>query len=43
MKFLKKNLKLLIGFLIGVIFAGGIVYAATANAKDVTYTINKKC
>ena len=41
MKFLKNNLKAIITFLIGVILSGGIVYAATANAKDVTYTTNK--
>ena len=41
MKFIKRNLKLFIGFLIGTVLAGGIVYAATTNAKDVTYTTSK--
>ena len=40
MKFLKNNLKAIITFLIGVILAGGIVYAAT-SANQVTYTISK--
>ena len=40
MKFLKNNLKVIIAFIVGVILAGGIVYAAT-SAKDVTYTTSK--
>ena len=40
MKFLKNNLKLIIGILIGAILASGIVYAAT-SASQVTYTTNK--
>ena len=40
MKFLKNNLKLIIGILIGTILAGGIVYAAT-SASQVTYTTDK--
>ena len=40
MKFLKDNVKVIIGFIVGVILAGGIVYAAT-SASQVTYTTNK--
>ena len=42
MKFLKNNLKLIIGFIIGVILTGGIVYATVvASADEVTYTTDK--
>ena len=40
MKFLKNNLKVIIAFILGLILAGGIVYAAT-SAKEVTYTTAK--
>ena len=40
MKFLKNNLKVIIAFIIGIILAGGIVYAATV-ASGVTYTTAK--
>ena len=40
MKFLKSNLKVIIGFIIGVILAGGIVYA-TVSATEVDYTTEK--
>ena len=39
MKFIKKNGKLVIAFVTGIVFAGGIAYAAsTYNAKDIEYT-----
>lgn len=40
MKLLKSNLKLIIGFLIGVVITGGIVYAAT-SASQISYTTDK--
>lgn len=40
MKFLKNNLKVIIAFIIGLILAGGIVYAAT-SANQVIYTTTK--
>ena len=40
MKFLKNNLKLIIGLIVGAILAGGIVYAAI-SAREVTYTTSK--
>lgn len=40
MNFLKKYIKVIIGFIVGVILAGGIVYAAT-TASQVTYTTDK--
>ena len=41
MKFLKRNIKLFVGIIIGVLIAGGIVYAATINAREVDYTTSK--
>ena len=39
MKFIKNNLKVIIGFIIGVILASGItVYAYSYAAKDISYT-----
>ena len=40
MKFLKNNIKVVIAFILGLILAGGIVYAAT-TARDVSYTTAK--
>lgn len=40
MKFLKSNLKVIIGFIVGAILTGGIVYAAT-SANQVAYTTSK--
>ena len=40
MKLLKDNLKVIIAFVIGLILAGGIVYAAT-SAREVNYTTSK--
>ena len=40
MKFIKNNFKLFIGFLIGLILAGGIVYAVV-SAGEIEYTTNK--
>lgn len=40
MKFFKNNLKVIIGFVIGVILTGGIVYAVT-SASEVIYTTSK--
>lgn len=40
MKFLKNNLKIIIAFIVGVILAGGIVYAAT-SAEQIDYTTDK--
>ena len=40
MKFLKNNLKLIIGFILGVILTGGIVYAAV-TASEIDYTTTK--
>ena len=40
MKIIKSNLKLIVGFIVGVILTGGLVYAAT-SAKDVDYTTEK--
>lgn len=40
MNFLKKNIRTIIGFIVGVILAGGIVYAAT-SASQVNYTTEK--
>lgn len=41
MKFLKNNLKVIIAFIVGVILAGGIVYAAVVSASEVSYTTAK--
>ena len=41
MKFLKNNLKLIIGFVIGAVLTGGIVYAAVTSATEITYSTNK--
>ena len=42
MKFLKNNLKLIIGFIVGVILASSItVYATICFAKDITYKNGK--
>ena len=42
MKFIKSNLKLIIGFIVGIILASGItVYAYSYFASDVGYTTNK--
>ena len=40
MKFSKNNMKLIIGFLIGMVLTGGIVYAAV-SASEVNYTTDK--
>ena len=40
MKYLKNNLKVIIAFILGLILAGGIVYAAV-SASEVSYTTNK--
>ena len=40
MKFLKNNLKIIIAFIVGVILAGGIVYAAV-SAEQIDYTTDK--
>ena len=40
MKFLKNNFKLIIGFIIGIILASGVVYAVT-SANQVSYTTEK--
>ena len=40
MNFLKKNIRTIIGFIVGVILASGIVYAAV-SASEVSYTTNK--
>lgn len=37
---LKKNVRLIVGFIIGVILTGGIVYATT-SAREVVYTTEK--
>lgn len=37
MGFLKENIRLLIGIVIGILLTGGVVYAVT-SASDVTYT-----
>ena len=39
-KILNKNVKTLIGFIIGICISGGIVYAANIAASSVTYTKN---
>ena len=42
MKFLKKNLKVIIAFILGFILAGGIAYAAVSiSAGDIDYTTSK--
>ena len=41
MKILKNNLKVIIAFIVGVILAGGIVYAAVVSASEVSYTTAK--
>lgn len=38
MKFIKNNFKIIIAFIIGVVLAGGIVYAAT-SASEIEYTV----
>ena len=40
MEFIKNNLKVMIAFIVGIILAGGIVYAAT-YANQVTYGTDK--
>ena len=40
MKFLKNNFKAIIAFIVGMILAGGIVYAAT-SASQINYTKDK--
>ena len=40
--FLKNNLKLIVGFIIGTILTAGIAVYATINANAVDYTNNKK-
>lgn len=40
MRFIKNNLKVIIAFIVGVILAGGIVYATT-SASQVSYTTDK--
>ena len=41
MKFLRNNLKVIIAFILGLILAGGIVYAATVAANEIEYTTAK--
>ena len=41
MKFLRNNLKVVIAFILGLILAGGIVYAATVAANEIDYTTAK--
>jgi len=41
-KIIKNNTKLFIGIIIGVVISGGVVYAATIAASNVTYTSNSQ-
>ena len=41
MKFCRNNVKVIIGFIVGVVLAGGIVYAAVTSADEISYMTEK--